>query len=347
MHLPDAYISPAVALAFCAGAILLALRASARVARSEALDRRVPLMAGMAAFAFAMGMMRFPIAGTAACGHLTGGLLAAIILGPDAAFLVLFAVQIIQAIAFSDGGLLALGVNVVNAALWPAWVGRPIYRRLAPEGAGPARTVFAAVAAALVSIEMGALVMAVAVRSGLPDLSATRLLGIVAATQSPVAILEGLVTAALLLAGRRLLGDGTDRSIERAGGTGVLVVLGLSLFGAAVLADFSSARPEWPSGSLAQSHRLPDSPPPIVQQTIALQQRIALLPGYGEGAGANAVLGQASTSVAGFFGSVAAALLALAPGFAIAWVRRLLRRTAPSAAQESSFGAGGPCARGE
>jgi len=205
MHLPDAYLSPAAGLAFWSAAVILGGTATGHLARQERLGRLVPLMAAAAAFAFALRMVRFPILGTAACGHLTGGLLVAVVLGPDAALLVLLAVQLVQAVAFADGGLLAAGANAINSALWPAWFGRPLFRRLAPEGAPWSRVAAAAVVAALASHELGALGLVVAVGAGQPDLATGRFLALVAGAHVPLGIVEGLVTAVLLLALRRLL----------------------------------------------------------------------------------------------------------------------------------------------
>ncbi|HUL59058.1 MAG TPA: energy-coupling factor ABC transporter permease [Anaeromyxobacteraceae bacterium] len=326
MHLSDAYLSPAAGIAFWSAAAVLVTRGTARLARSERLGRTLPLVAAAAAMTFALRMVRFPLLGTAACGHLTGGLLVAIVLGPDAAFLVLFAVQLVQALAFADGGILAVGANAVNAALWPAWFGRPLFQRLAPEGSGMGRVVAVAVAAALLSHEMGALGLAVAVGAGQPGLATGRFLALIAGAHVPLGVVEGLATAGLLVAGRRLLGDGTAGAIERAGGTAFLVVLGFSLFGAAVLSDFASRRPEWPAWSLAEAQAASAAPPaPLAAAAIDLQRRIAILPQYGESQSAKDLFGQAATSVAGLFGALAAAALALVPGSILAGARRLLR----------------------
>src|SRR5512143_3473726 len=107
MHMVDALLSPAVGGAM--GAVTAATVAyCSRQVRREADDRRVPLMGVLGAFLFAAQMINFSIPGTGSSGHLGGGLLLAILLGPHAAFLVMTSVLIVQALFFADGGLLAL-----------------------------------------------------------------------------------------------------------------------------------------------------------------------------------------------------------------------------------------------
>src|SRR6476620_8035244 len=96
--------------------------AARRDHRSGDDDRRISLMGLMGAFVFAAQMINVPI-GAGVSGHLLGGTLLALILGPASASLVLTAVLILQALLFQDGGLLALGANVFNMALAGVAVG--------------------------------------------------------------------------------------------------------------------------------------------------------------------------------------------------------------------------------
>lgn len=90
-------------------------------------DRRIPLMGVMGAFVFAAQMINFPIPlGTSA--HLVGGALMTIVLGPAAASVVMTAILVIQAFVFQDGGVLALGANVINMALIGVLAGYIPYR---------------------------------------------------------------------------------------------------------------------------------------------------------------------------------------------------------------------------
>lgn len=112
LHIPDGFLSAPVALIWWVltiGALALAVQ---RVG-VELNERQVPLMGVMAAFIFAGQMLNFPVLGGTS-GHLLGGALAALLLGPWAGILVMSAVVTLQALLFQDGGLLAIGANVFN-----------------------------------------------------------------------------------------------------------------------------------------------------------------------------------------------------------------------------------------
>src|SRR4030065_644958 len=86
---------------------------------------------GLEAFIFAAQMLNFPVAGGTS-GHLIGAALAAILLGPWAGVLIMTCVLIVQSLIFQDGGLLALGVNIVNMGVIPCFIGYYLYRGIAP-----------------------------------------------------------------------------------------------------------------------------------------------------------------------------------------------------------------------
>src|SRR5512134_667024 len=139
MHMADALLSPAVGGAMWAASSGTIAYCSAKV-RAELDDRKAPLMGVLGAFVFAAQMINFSIPGTGSSGHLGGGLLLAILLGPHAAFLVIASVLVVQALFFADGGLLALGCNAFNLGFLPAFVAYPVlYRRIAGDRPGPAR----------------------------------------------------------------------------------------------------------------------------------------------------------------------------------------------------------------
>jgi cobalt/nickel transport system permease protein len=115
MHIPDGFLAtntwvPAWIVA--AGGIGFSLRETARIVR----DRFVPLIGAMAAFIFAAQMLNFPVMGGTS-GHLLGGVLAAVMLGPYAGAVTISVVLIVQCLIFQDGGLTALGANILNMAL--------------------------------------------------------------------------------------------------------------------------------------------------------------------------------------------------------------------------------------
>ena len=126
MHAPDGFLEPAVAAA--TAVLSLAIVALClRAATDELGDRQVPLAGITAAFVFAAQMFNFPVA-SGTSGHLLGGALAAILLGPHVGTLVVTVVVVVQALLFADGGLTALGYNVLNMAIVPAFGGWALYK---------------------------------------------------------------------------------------------------------------------------------------------------------------------------------------------------------------------------
>ena len=135
MHAPDGFLNAGTAAAtavISAGVIGVSLRQS----RQQLADRQTPLAGLTAAFVFAAQMVNFPVAaGTS--GHLLGGLLAAVLLGPATGCLVVATVVLLQALVFADGGLTALGYNSLNMAVVTSYGGYALYLRSA--GCCPAR----------------------------------------------------------------------------------------------------------------------------------------------------------------------------------------------------------------
>ena len=138
MHAPDGFLEPPVAAATAVISIVVlafALRSTSR----ELGDRQIPLAGITAAFVFAAQMFNFPVA-SGTTGHLLGGALAAILLGPRLGAVVVSVVVVVQALLFADGGVTALGYNVLNMAIVPAfggWALFRMFRRVLPaNGAG-------------------------------------------------------------------------------------------------------------------------------------------------------------------------------------------------------------------
>ena len=112
LHIPDGFLSAGVAAA-CGLLAIGAVAYGLRVANVELDEARVPLLGVLAAFIFAAQMLNFPIAGGTS-GHFLGATLAAVLLGPWLACLVMAVVLVVQAFAFADGGISALGANILN-----------------------------------------------------------------------------------------------------------------------------------------------------------------------------------------------------------------------------------------
>jgi cobalt/nickel transport system permease protein len=136
MHIPDNFLSTPVWAALDAVSIP-AVGFLAHRARRDLDDSRIPLLGVMGAFVFAAQMINFPV-GAGTSGHLVGGALLACALGPAPAALVMTAIIAIQAFIFQDGGVLALGANVLNMAIagvlagyWPIRLWGAVNKRAA------------------------------------------------------------------------------------------------------------------------------------------------------------------------------------------------------------------------
>jgi cobalt/nickel transport system permease protein len=126
LHIPDGFLEVPVVLVGWLLAILFISLALMQT-REQFDERQVPLMGVMAAFIFAAQAINFPILGGTS-GHLLGGALAAIVLGPWAAVLVMAAVVGLQGLLFQDGGLLVMGWNIMNMGVLTAFTGAAVYR---------------------------------------------------------------------------------------------------------------------------------------------------------------------------------------------------------------------------
>ena len=129
LHAPDGFVSLPIATLMWAVTAAVVGYAVYRTNR-DLDDRAVPLLGVMAAFIFAAQMFNFPVVGGTS-GHLLGGVLAAVLLGPWAATLVVTAVIAIQALLFQDGGLLIMGANIFNMGIVGTLGGYAVYRAIA------------------------------------------------------------------------------------------------------------------------------------------------------------------------------------------------------------------------
>lgn len=128
LHIPDGFLSlPAIVITWILALILIALALN-RV-QKEYQDKAVPLMGVCAAFIFAAQMINFPIPGGTS-GHLLGGTLAGVLLGPWAGTLVMSVVFIVQAFLFQDGGITVMGANIINMGLIGTFAGYYLYQSI-------------------------------------------------------------------------------------------------------------------------------------------------------------------------------------------------------------------------
>ena len=240
LHIPDGFLSIAVSVVCWVITVATLGLAISKTNRSLG-ERQIPLMGVMAAFIFAAQMINYPVLGGTS-GHLLGGALAAVTLGPWAGMLVMTSVIVVQGLLFQDGGILAMGANIMNMGLLTTVVGYGLYRMVL----GKKRATQLAVAgiAAWFSVMAGALATSLQLW-----LSGTSDLRLVIPAMLSVHALIGLGEAAVTVAALgfifRTRPDLLDEKSASAQGSRGWVVAGILITLAVVLlSPFASADPD-------------------------------------------------------------------------------------------------------
>jgi cobalt/nickel transport system permease protein len=199
MHMADALISPAVGGTMWAATAGLTVYSAKKL--KENLDEHlVPLMGVLGAFIFAAQMLNFTIPATGSSGHLGGGMILAILLGPYAAFITIASVITVQALFFADGGLLALGCNIFNMGFFPCFIAYPfIYKKIVGARPTQGRILLGALAASILALQLGPLgVILETLFSGISELPFSTFVLLMLPIHLAIGIVEGLVTAAVV-----------------------------------------------------------------------------------------------------------------------------------------------------
>lgn len=159
MHIPDGYLSPSTCAVFYAASAPF-LYTATRKARRLVSGRLIPLLSVFAAFSFVIMMFNVPLPGGTS-GHAVGATLAAIVLGPWAAMLVVATALTLQAIFFGDGGILSLGANIFNMAITMSLVAWAVNRLIVGGSSEPRRRVVGAAAAGYLALNVAAFFTAI------------------------------------------------------------------------------------------------------------------------------------------------------------------------------------------
>ncbi len=295
MHMADALISPTVGLAGWAGAVAVAAYAAARLKKTATLEKTVPMMAVLGAFVFAGQMINFTIPGTGSSGHLGGGLLLAILLGPHAAFLALSSVLAVQALFFADGGLLAMGCNILNMAAISCYVVYPlVFKPLAGQNSSGTRRWLAMVLAAVVNGALGAFsVVLETTASGISELPFGHFVALMIPIHLAIGVVEGLITLAVtgfIGKARPELLDGASHAaapitggFSRYRGVFFGVLLATALVGG-VLSWVASSNPdglEWAMGKVTGTEEIHGARDAGLHQSLEeVQQSTSFMPDY-------------------------------------------------------------------
>ncbi len=335
MHMADALISPTVGgMMWLATGVLTGY--SARRLKTHIDDQKIPLMGVLGAFIFAAQMINFTIPATGSSGHLGGGMILAILLGPHAAFLTMASILTVQALFFADGGLLALGCNIFNLGFFPCFVAYSlVYRRLVGSEATPRRLLIGSLVACIVGLQLGALgVVLETWCSGISELPFTTFALLMQPIHLAIGIIEGMVTAAVVTFVWKARPEIIQVALPvtspgRSGPKWLLAgFLLVTVVIAGALSWFASMHPdglEWALQHATGREELAPADSATHSWFAGLQDKTAVLPDYGfKEVGRESAAGEEAwpavkvgTSLAGLVGVAITLLLAALIGFAL------------------------------
>ncbi|HBG04445.1 MAG: cobalamin biosynthesis protein CbiM [Geobacteraceae bacterium GWC2_58_44] len=336
MHMADALLSPPVGGAMWAASAGTIAYCSAKLGK-ELDDRKVPLMGVLGAFLFAAQMINFSIPGTGSSGHLSGGLLLTILLGPCAAFLTIASVLVVQALFFADGGLLALGCNIFNLGFFPAFVVFPFfYSKLIGPDPSRSRLTAVTVISAIIGLQLGPFAVVLeTVCSGISSLPFSTFALLMQPIHLAIGLIEGVVTVAVVSfvhkARPDILKAGCTAPYSGNGTMGnlLLAFLACAVISAAGFSLFASKEPdglEWAIARATGKAELKSDGQGVHGALAALQAKSAWFPDYDFRKSAEAVAAPSpgsnahdrkvnpGTSVAGIVGTLLTLLLAFLIG---------------------------------
>lgn len=315
MHIRDGILSPEV----CAVTGLIGLAAvgySLRKLRTDLEDRSVPLTGMLAAVVFAAQMVNFPLIGLPVSGHLLGGVLSAVILGPWAGCLAMALVLIVQAVLFNDGGLLSLGANIVNMGVIGAWGGYAVYSLIRKcLGSKSISAVPAAVIAAWVSVLAAAAVFCIefSLSTSSREFSLRGVFTLMVFYHALIGVGESLITGGVLsflLARRPELfaspqSSGAVSNVGRFAVSGLVAALAVSAFLAPFKSDFPDGLDKVAEASGFKSLEIQKDGPLLNDYEIPVPD-VGIWPAM-------------ATSLAGLLGTCVVFATALALGKAARW----------------------------
>ena len=343
MHMADALLSPAVGATFWAGT-LAAIGYASKKLKENIDDKMIPLMGVLGAFIFAAQMINFTIPGTGSSGHLGGGMILTILLGPSAAFLAIASVLTVQGLFFADGGLLALGCNIWNMGLYPCFIVYPLlYKPLAGDSKRPARILAVSILSTVIALQLGAFsVVMETMLSGKSELPFGPFVLLMQPIHLAIGIVEGFITAGVInyvLASRPEILESIVASRPLDPAVSVKkIVIAFVLFALATggaLSWFASTHPdglEWSIQKITGKTELAEQGTGIAPVMKDIQEKTVILPEYNFKPEADAAKQnektkawpgiEAGTSVAGIAGAIIVLGVILLIGMGIRTIRR-------------------------
>lgn len=258
MHIPDAVLAPPVIVAtYAAGAAGFGFGLSRL--KNRLRDRTTVLMGTVSAFVFAAQMVNFPLGPLPISGHLLGGVLAAVMLGPWGGAVVIGTVLIVQCLLFQDGGVSALGANFLNMGLIGSVVGYAIYAPIRRAIGGRGGVLIGAMVAAWFSVILASAAFSVELAASGWSRQFFEVLGKMTLVHAAIglgeALATGLVVRFVLLTRPDLIDEPQPDQSSRLGHWGQVALSGLAIAVAVAvfLAPFASSSAdglEWVGGRL-------------------------------------------------------------------------------------------------
>ncbi|NOZ21084.1 MAG: cobalamin biosynthesis protein CbiM [Planctomycetes bacterium] len=296
-------------------------------------ESKIPLMGVMGAFVFAAQMVNFQIL-PGSSGHLGGGVLLAILLGPAAATLVMSAILIVQCLVFNDGGLLALGANIFNMGVLPCYLGYGIYRLILgrEKQIASGRLYLACFVATFLGMLSGAAMVPIEVAlSGVSAVPFGKFFAVMVGVHILIATVEGAVTFAVVLFIHKmrpsLVLEGAEVEGMMSRKAVMVTVLLVALVTGAFLSLIACGLPDGleyvTSGkTVVNESNISKS----VTAVTRFQDRVSPFPGYSKRAPEGHEAGAWWTSLSGILGS----LIVLAILYAVAMLLRQRKKATPA-----------------
>ncbi|MBN1796185.1 MAG: energy-coupling factor ABC transporter permease [Sedimentisphaerales bacterium] len=291
MHMANELLSVPVAgatLTIAGGALAFITRRARKIIDAD----KLALMGILGAFVFAAQMVNFRLpAMPGTSGHLVGSVLLSIVLGPTLGAIVISSVIIIQCLIFQDGGLLALGCNIINMGIIPCYAGYYIFKTIKAESWQNTRTYVAVIIACVVSLEIGAALVPIeAAMSGVLLVPMSTFLVTMLGVHAIAGTIEGIVTAAvlgyLLQVRPDIIGDSLHGKIRL---SKPAVIASLSIFTVITAAGLSLLASGMPDGLEWSYAERPDqsdfettiaNESTVIPKVDAFQEKFSLMPDY-------------------------------------------------------------------
>jgi cobalt/nickel transport system permease protein len=245
----------------------------------------------MGAFIFAGQMINFTIPATGSSGHIGGGLLLTIVLGPWAAFITIASVLFIQGLFFADGGLLAMGCNIWNMGIYPCFIAYPlVYKLITGNNSSNKKIMIGSILGVILGLELGAFsVVLETVFSGITELPFLTFTGMMLPIHLLIAVIEGIVTGTIIIYVKNIQPDlfySENKSTNSLLNLKKVIISMsvLAIITGGILSWFASSHPdglEWSMGKISGSEELPPKETILHKNLYKLQKKTAFLPDYG------------------------------------------------------------------